>query len=196
MQFNANINVNFRAQPELIEALGNIGTFLETLVFIRENEKATSPNTVPDALQKAHANKVMRKATEAPRTGAQEAEEPKAEEAKYDEKVARKNTQEPEKVVSEKPAAKMKPVSPRKAKENEDIVSLPSRAEQEKAKAEEPKEKSEKELRAQARKIAGEVSRSGKVDAVKALIAKYEAKKLSDIPTDKLADFIKEVEAL
>lgn len=114
----------------------------------------------------------------------------------YDEKVARKNTQEPEKVVSEKPAAKMKPVSPRKAKENEDIVSLPSRAEQEKAKAEEPKEKSEKELRAQARKIAGEVSRSGKVDAVKALIAKYEAKKLSDIPTDKLADFIKEVEAL
>lgn len=144
MQFNANINVNFRAQPELIEALGNIGTFLETLVFIRENEKATSPNTVPDALQKAHANKVMRKATEAPQTGAQEAEEPKAEEAK----------------------------------------------------AEEPKEKSEKELRAQARKIAGEVSRSGKVDAVKALIAKYEAKKLSDIHTDKLADFIKEVEAL
>ena len=82
MQFNANINVNFRAQPELIEALGNIGTFLETLVFIRENEKATSPNTVPDALQKAHANKVMRKATEAPQAGAQEAEEPKAEEAK------------------------------------------------------------------------------------------------------------------
>lgn len=82
MQFNANINVNFLAQPELLEALGNIGTFLETLVFIRENEKATSPNTVPDALQKAHANKVMRKATEAPQTGAQEAEEPKAEEAK------------------------------------------------------------------------------------------------------------------
>lgn len=82
MQFNANINVNFRAQPELIEALGSIGTFLETLVFIRENEKATSPNTIPDALEKANASKVMRKAAEAPQTGAQEAEEPKAEEAK------------------------------------------------------------------------------------------------------------------
>lgn len=82
MQFNANINVNFRAQPELIETLGSIGTFLETLVFIRENEKATSPNTVPDALEKANASKAMRKAAEAPQAGAQEAEEPKAEEAK------------------------------------------------------------------------------------------------------------------
>ena len=173
-----NVNVTFSADPAMMDLLKTIlGT-----VSIKTVMEHADPKELPADAGALFEKKLAEKARDYVK--------------EYDEKVARKNTQEPEKVVSEKPAAKMKPVSPRKAKENEDIVSLPSRAEQEKAKAEEPKEKSEKELRAQARKSAGEVSRSGKVDAVKARIAKYEAKKLSDIPTDKRADFIKEGGAL
>lgn len=72
------VNVNFRAQPELIEALDGIGKYLQILAFIRENEKAESPEIVPESIEKANAGKTIDEPVKGPQTGTQEAEGPKA----------------------------------------------------------------------------------------------------------------------